>query len=346
MRLRKSRPVDEIDRDIERVIDAHLRPGVTLGTGISVGLDTLPRGRLGRFLSMLTRPLSAEEVSREYAALLDVLDLGPEAREQLSRAFTAGGKLGVDTETALPILQAYVRGISRIVDAEAAALRRRLRDLEPDERVGYLERVLPAGLGASRTAFEAIHLSLLRVALADELTSLDLRGDEMVSVAMVDICKSTPYLTEASAEETERLVDVLFEAGQASTRGRPVRVMKHVGDGLFLVGRETRAVAAAAFDAIDTIERGVPLRARAGVAYGRAVRRSGDYFGLPVTIAQVLTEIAPPGTVVATHHAARTLPEDMRTPSERVEMRGGSLQLRVATLVRPSAADLAVSPDR
>src|SRR5207244_1008533 len=77
------------------------------------------------------------------------------------------------------------------------------------------------------------------------------------------------------------MVDALFAAGQAATDERPVRATKYVGDGFFLTGGDPSAVASAAFDALDDIDRLLPLSARAGLAYGPLLRRAGDYFGLP-----------------------------------------------------------------
>ena len=85
---------------------------------------------------------------------------------------------------------------------------------------------------------------------------------------------STTYLESASHEETAELVDILFEAGQLATVERSVRALKYVGDGVFIAGRDAVEVAHAALDAVDLIAERSPIPARAGFAYGMALRRA------------------------------------------------------------------------
>ena len=131
------------------------------------------------------------------------------------------------------------------------------------------------------------------------------------------------------------MVDALFEAGQAATLGRAVRAIKYVGDGFFLAGADPSAVALAAFEALDHIDRSLPLSARAGLAHGPLLRRAGDYFGLPVNLAQLLTKAASPGTVLATEPAADGVPAAMRGAERRLELRGIDGPLTVVEVVRP-----------
>jgi class 3 adenylate cyclase len=127
----------------------------------------------------------------------------------------------------------------------------------------------------------------------------------------------------------------LFEAGQVCVQGRPVRVVKYVGDGVFLVSRDATDVALASFDALDQIAARLPLPARGGVARGPLLRRSGDYFGLVVNLAQLLTKVARQRTVVTTRDAAEHLPRELRGRARRVRVRGWKEQLEVVALRRP-----------
>jgi adenylate cyclase len=113
-----------------------------------------------------------------------------------------------------------------------------------------------------------------------------------------------------------------------------VRVVKYVGDGMFLVGRDPIEVAEACFAALDQIDATLPLPARAGVAYGPLLRRAGDYFGLPVNLSQLLTKVGRPGTVLATREAAADFPPKLRGRRRQVRIPGRDERLDVFTLRR------------
>ena len=112
-------------------------------------------------------------------------------------------------------------------------------------------------------------------------------------------------------EETAELVDILFEAGQLATVERSVRAVKYVGDGVFIAGRDAGRSPTRRSTRVDLIAERSPIPARAGFAYGMALRRAGDFFGMPMNLAQLLTKVADPGTVLATEDAAAMLPEQM-----------------------------------
>src|SRR5438128_2562253 len=78
-------------------------------------------------------------------------------------------------------------------------------------------------------------------------------GDPM-AIAMVDLVGSTHYLKRTEPVDLERLVDALFTAGQAATAGHAAHVVKYVGDGLFLSGRDVGEVADVALDVLARLE--------------------------------------------------------------------------------------------
>ena len=157
-------------------------------------------------------------------------------------------------------------------------------------------------------------------------------------MALVDLCGSTTYLANADAGATEQLVDSLFEAGQMCILDRPVRLLKYVGDGIYLIGRDPVEVAQASFAALDRIAATLTLPARAGIAYGPVLRRAGDYFGLAVSLAQHMTKMASSRTVLATGEAASELPQEMRGRRRSVRIGGEGETLDVVALRRPDRA--------
>ncbi|MDQ3758971.1 MAG: adenylate/guanylate cyclase domain-containing protein, partial [Actinomycetota bacterium] len=82
--------------------------------------------------------------------------------------------------------------------------------------------------------------------------------------------------------------------------GGPVRLVKLIGDAVMLTSNDPRCLLDAALELVSESERrgeDFPLL-RAGVAYGRAVARGGDYYGRPVNLASRITAMARPGSVV------------------------------------------------
>jgi adenylate cyclase len=249
-------------------------------------------------------------------------------------AVIAAAQAGLPSESMLPSAQAYARGLGRIVAAESDNYRRALKELPPEDRAAQLDRMLEMTLPPTHAVFQALHLAMLRQALEDALSAESLAEPEQPDrvISLVDLCQSTPYLTAADRTATRELVDALYEAGRAAEQRRAVWTVKYVGDGVFLVGRDAQEVAEASLDAIDVLERRLPLRARAGLACGPVVRRAGDYFGPVVNLASRLTTVAAPSTVVAAEPAATRLDDGMVSARSQVKVRGFDSVFDVAIL--------------
>ena len=89
---------------------------------------------------------------------------------------------------------------------------------------------------------------------------------------------------------------------------QPVRVVKQIGDAVMLVSPDTAAAVATSLELIERAEAEDDFpQLRAGIAYGPAVNRWGDWFGSTVNVASRLTARARPGSVLTTeevHEAA------------------------------------------
>ena len=80
-----------------------------------------------------------------------------------------------------------------------------------------------------------------------------------------------------------------------------MRVVKVIGDAVMLVSPEPERMVATTLDLVEAAERDDALpELRAGVAYGPAVNRWGDWFGSTVNVASRLTSRARPGSVLTT----------------------------------------------
>lgn len=255
---------------------------------------------------------------------------------------------GVDREEIPAVFQAYVRAVGRIVAAEAKIARQLIAATPAAEQPAVLAETIDGLLPVAERGFGLVHRLLLLDALVDALTGIDTAdGASPLAVAMVDLVGSTGHLRGASPAELQQLVDALFAAGQAATAHRAAHVVKYVGDGLFISGRDALDTADAALDVIAELERELPLRARAGLAWGPVLERAGDVFGLPINVAHIATKSARPGMLLATAEAAALLPADRRGRYRTVELAHPSLgATRVATVRRASATVEPAAPER
>ncbi|HSI80948.1 MAG TPA: adenylate cyclase regulatory domain-containing protein [Solirubrobacterales bacterium] len=124
-------------------------------------------------------------------------------------------------------------------------------------------------------------------------------GHTEVTVCFADVVGFTRLGESLPAEElggvAERLAELAGEVAEP-----PVRLVKLIGDAAMLVG-PARPVLDAALELIDRSgdDEAFPLM-RAGLARGQALERAGDFYGHPVNVAARMTEIARPGSVLAT----------------------------------------------
>lgn len=91
----------------------------------------------------------------------------------------------------------------------------------------------------------------------------------------------------------------------------PVRLVKQIGDAVMLVSPDSRAAVATAIELVEAADEEDDFpQLRAGVAFGPAVNRWGDWFGGTVNLANRLTERARPGSVLVTEPTRDAAGED------------------------------------
>ena len=126
-------------------------------------------------------------------------------------------------------------------------------------------------------------------------------GEVDTAIAFVDLTGYTA-LTELEgdrqaltyARRLERLV-------RAQTREHGVRIVKRLGDGFMLAAPAAPEMLSALLAIVAAAEAREDMpAARAGVAFGRAVSRAGDYFGHTVNVAARVLDEAEPAEVLAT----------------------------------------------
>jgi adenylate cyclase len=139
---------------------------------------------------------------------------------------------------------------------------------------------------------------------AAERESGQLPGAENVAVAFADLVGFTKLGEHLPPEEIGGVAGELADMA-ADIAKAPVRLVKTIGDAAMLVAPEPEPLIAAMIELVkraDEAREGFP-QLRAGVAYGPALGRGGDWYGQPVNVASRVTGVARPGSVLATEEA-------------------------------------------
>ena len=157
------------------------------------------------------------------------------------------------------------------------------------------------------------HLNLIRQAAVDAsaLESGHLPGSEEICICFADLVGFTKLGEFLDPEELGRVAERLeLLADDVSTP--QVRLVKTIGDEVMLASPEVDALLDAALELVDAADReeeGFPPL-RAGIAYGEAIGRAGDWYGRPVNLASRITDIARPGSVLAADSVKQAAAED------------------------------------
>lgn len=214
---------------------------------------------------------------------------------------------GISEEEMLELTRVLGRGLSRAAEAMRALVLRLV--LEP----GVSESEL-----AQRYALATAHLAPMVGPLMTNLLTLHLRqmaeseainaaeriggqlpGSREIAVCFADLVGFTRLGEEVAPEELGRL-SARLEALSSEVVEPPVRLVKTIGDAVMLASPDPAALLDSSLALIDTADaEGEDFpQLRAGVAFGAALSRAGDWFGRPVNLASRITGIARPGSVL------------------------------------------------
>ncbi|WP_428339045.1 adenylate cyclase regulatory domain-containing protein [Mycobacterium sp.] len=196
------------------------------------------------------------------------------------------------TRVAVAMRQAGLHALVRPASTElelAAALERLALQVEPvlDPMINQLARLtLRRSL-----ATEAIN--------AAERANGQLPEAQQVTVAFADMVGFTRL------GETVPPQDLISIAGRLAALTRscivePVQLVKIIGDAVMLVSPNAEKLVEVVLDVLHSAARYDLPQLRAGVAFGHAVSRAGDWYGSPVNMASRVTGVAPAGTALIT----------------------------------------------
>lgn len=136
------------------------------------------------------------------------------------------------------------------------------------------------------------------VSAGERAAGTPLPGARQVTVAFADLVGFTRLGEVVSAEELGQLAGRLAELARDLTVP-PVRYVKTIGDAVMFVCPEPAPLLDVVLKLVEVIDTDNDFpRLRAGVAFGMAVSRAGDWFGSPVNVASRVTGVARPGSVL------------------------------------------------
>ena len=224
---------------------------------------------------------------------------------------------GFPLEETLDVTRVLGTGMSRYAEALRALFAETL--IKPGDSEVELARRLAATAGElmplSSRMLDHVFLLHMRQLLRNDYIGLAERTSGKVSdtsettVAFADLVGFTELGESVGVEELSGLAGRLARMA-GSVVEPPVRVVKQIGDAVMLVSPDVPATVETCLALIERAEGEEdfpPLRA--GVAYGPAVNRWGDWFGSTVNVASRLTGRARPGAVLATE-SVREAAED------------------------------------
>jgi len=230
-----------------------------------------------------------------------------DAELESARMIEVARAAGLSDEDVLELLRVLGRGLAQAAETLRAmplklVLKPGISEVELAAQYARAAAALYPMVNPLVSNVLALHL---RHATESEVTSAlersggQLPGSREVGVCFADLVGFTRLGEEVAAEELGRLAARL-EALAGDTCRPPVRLVKTIGDAAMLASPEPGPLLDTALALIDAAEgegEDFPLL-RAGAALGMAVPRAGDWFGRPVNLANRITAVARPASLL------------------------------------------------
>jgi adenylate cyclase len=229
--------------------------------------------------------------------------------EELQAAWLAarGQEVGFAREEDLEVIRILGQGLARYAEAIRRLAGRALLEPGIDERelAHRYEAVARELLPLAGPWMEHVFRLHLRQVLREDAITREqlatgrLEDTQDTAVAFADLVGFTSLGESAPLDELSGVAGRLGDlTGQLAKP--PVRFVKQIGDAVMLVSPEVEPMLNALVGLVETTsddETFPPLRA--GVAFGPAVNRWGDWYGSTVNVASRLTARARPASVLA-----------------------------------------------
>ena len=216
-------------------------------------------------------------------------------------------RAGLPDEEALEVQRVLGRGMARYAEAVRTLVGQTAIEGGTDEhalgaRLEELSRLLLPLAGPWLEHVFSLHLRemLRREAIsAEQLAAGTVGAGRQTAVAFADLVGFTELGETIPVEELGSVAGRLSKLAGAVAEP-PVKVVKQIGDAVMLVSPDASELVASAVKLVEASD-GEELPAlRAGIAFGPAVNRWGDWYGSTVNVASRLTERARPSSVLVT----------------------------------------------
>lgn len=225
---------------------------------------------------------------------------------------------GVPAEDALTLTRVLGRAFAQAAEVMRGMVLKMVHEPGIDERELALRYARLAG--EMTPAVEPLLANLLRqhlrqVSYAETMHAMDAGapGARPVAVMFADLVGFTRLGEQLSPDElgavAGRLEDLVVGLVEP-----PVRFVKTIGDAVMVISPEPAPLLDVALALVGAAEaEGADFpQLRAGLAFGEALSRAGDWFGRPVNLASRVTAVARPGSVLTTPELRDAAPDGYR----------------------------------
>jgi adenylate cyclase len=174
-----------------------------------------------------------------------------------------------------------------------------------------------------------------------ELAAGHLVGEQETTICFADLVGFTTLGGQLAAEELGSVVSKFGELA-ADVGNSEVRLVKTIGDAAMFTCREPGPVVEAALKLMEAVQEADLPSLRAGVAYGRALQRSGDLYGQAVNLASRVTAVARADSVLCTKEVRDAAEDEFDwtyARKHRLKGVGNSVPLYRARRIEPSEED-------
>jgi len=227
---------------------------------------------------------------------------------ELARMGTQYRAAGLPDEEALEVQRVLGRGMARYTEALTTLVGQTFLQGGTDENelATRLEAVAKHLLPLAGPWLEYVFSLHLQEALrqevvtAEQLATGQIDAGRDCAVAFADLVGFTELGETIPSEELGSVAGQLSRLAEEVVEP-PTRIVKEIGDAVMLVAPEPIQLVETSLRLVEgsTGVDGFPA-IRAGIAYGPAVNRWGDWYGSTVNVASRLTERARPASVLAT----------------------------------------------
>jgi adenylate cyclase len=214
---------------------------------------------------------------------------------------------GLAEEDLFDVARVLARGLTPVANTmRRIALKLALRPGASEEELaenfaGVVAQLAP---GLEPLLGENLRLHLRNVILDEAVSAAErsegtLPGARDVGICFADLVGFTRAGELLAPDELGEIAS-RFEDTAGRTVEPPVRIVKTLGDGVMLVSPDLPPLVDTALALVESAEADEHLpQLRAGIAYGPALSRAADWYGRPVNLASRVTDVARPGSVLA-----------------------------------------------